>query len=67
MIIEEISRLVGEKKLEQRRRGKDRGSDELQKGESSLCGRTINKTGFLTLSQGSRSTQHTLYSFLGHL
>lgn len=57
MIIEEISRLVGEKKLEQRRRGKDRGSDELQKGESSLCERrTINKTGFLTLSQGSRST-----------
>lgn len=55
MIIEEISRLVGEKKLE-RRRGKDRGSDELQKGESSLCERTINKTGFLTLSQGSRST-----------
>lgn len=48
MIIEEISR--------QRRRGKDRGSDELQKGESSLCERTINKTGFLTLSQGSRST-----------
>lgn len=31
MIIEEISRLVGEKKLEQRRRGKDRGSDELQR------------------------------------
>lgn len=56
VIIEEISRLVGEKKLEQRRRGKDRGSDELQKGESSLCERTINKTGFLTLSQGSRST-----------
>lgn len=56
MIIEEISRLVGEKKLEQRRRGKDRGSDELQKGKSSLCERTINKTGFLTLSQGSRST-----------
>lgn len=56
MIIKQISRLVGEKKLEQRRRGKDWGSDELQKRESSLCERTINKTGFHTLSQGSSST-----------